>query len=83
MGMRNSVSVFFIPMVDEFDWNRATISIVFAAGWLINGLTQPVIGGVYDKFGGRYVISFGLLIMGLSTALISITNNFWYFLFSS
>ncbi|MCH2305067.1 MAG: MFS transporter [SAR202 cluster bacterium] len=80
MGMRNSVSVFFIPMVDEFDWNRATISIVFAAGWLINGLTQPVIGGVYDKFGGRYVISFGLLIMGLSTALISITNNFWYFL---
>lgn len=80
MGMRNSVSVFFIPMVDEFDWNRATISIVFAAGWLINGITQPVIGGVYDKFGGRYVISFGLLIMGLSTALISITNNFWYFL---
>jgi len=80
MGMRNSVSVFFIPMVDEFDWNRATISIVFAAGWFINGITQPVIGGIYDKFGGRYVISFGLLIMGLSTALIGITNNFWYFL---
>ena len=80
MGMRNSVSVFFIPMVDEFDWNRTTISIVFSVGWLINGVTQPVIGGIYDKFGGRYVISFGLLIMGLSTALISVTNNFWYFL---
>ena len=35
---------------------------------LVNGLTQPVLGHLFDKFDSRKVILISLLIVGLGTA---------------
>lgn len=76
-GARNGVGVFVIPMSEEFEWSRGTISIALAVGWFVNGITQPFLGRLYDRFGGRSVISVSLLVMGLATILLSLTNSLW------
>ena len=55
-GARNGFGVFVIPMSEEFDWNRTTISVVAALGWLVNGITQPFLGHFFDRFSARRVI---------------------------
>ena len=78
VGARNGFGVFIIPMSEELGWSRGTISLAIAIGWLVNGLTQPFIGRLYDRYGGRKVISIGLLVLGSSTMLLSQTNNLWF-----
>lgn len=77
-GARNGFGVFIIPMTDEFGWSRGTISIAIAIGWFVNGVSQPFLGRLVDRYGGRRVISASLLIIGSCTMLLSQTNNIWF-----
>ena len=76
-GARNGFGVFIIPMTDDLGWSRGTISLAIAIGWLINGVTQPFIGRVFDELGGRKVISVSLAVLGVSTMLLSQVNSIW------
>ncbi len=75
MGARNGFGVFVVPMTEDLDWSRTEISAAIAVGILINGLSQPFLGRLYDRFGGRYVISISLLVLGLSTILLAFTGD--------
>ena len=74
-GARNGFGTFVIPMGDDLEWNRATISLAIAIGWLCNGVSQPFLGRLYDRFGGRSVISVSLLVVGGCTMLLSLVND--------
>ncbi len=76
MGARNGFGVFVVPMTTELDWTRTEISAAIAIGVLINGLSQPFLGRLYDRFGGRSVISISLLVLGVSTMLLAFTSDF-------
>lgn len=78
MGARNGLGVFILPMSDEFGWERGTISIALAVGWVTGGITQPVIGSIYDRYGGRNVVSTSMLIIGSAALLLSLTTNIWF-----
>lgn len=80
-GARSSFGVFVIPMSESFDWNRSTISLAASLGFLVNGLSQPILGGFLDRFGGRVVILASLTILGLSTILLSLTTNIFFLMF--
>ena len=73
VGARNSFGVFVIPMSEEFGWNRGTASLAASLGFLLNGLTQPLLGGGFDRFGGRKVILTSLIILGLATLVLGLT----------
>ena len=79
-GNRNAFGVFVIPMSEEFGWNRSTISLVAAIGSLINGLCQPLLGQIFDTFGGRKVILVSLAIFGGTTLLLALTFNLVFFI---
>ena len=79
-GSRNTFGVFVLPMTEEFAWDRTTISAVVSVGVLVSGVTQPFLGRLYDRYGGRIVISLSLLVLGAATMLLSMTNNFWFLL---
>lgn len=49
LGSRSSFGVFVIPMSEAFDWNRTTISVAAGIGVLVNGMTQPVLGHLFDR----------------------------------
>ena len=76
MGARNGFGVFVVPMTGDLGWTRTEISAAIAVGILVNGLSQPFLGRIYDKYGGRIVISLSLLVLGVMTMLLALTSNF-------
>ena len=56
VGGRSAFGVFVVPMSGEFGWSRSTISLAAALGFLVNGLSQPFLGRLFDTLGGRKVI---------------------------
>ncbi len=75
-GARNGFGVFVVPMSEEFEWSRTAISVAAGTGWLMNGITQPLLGHVFDRFNSRRVILISLLVVGLATASLSLTGVF-------
>ena len=75
VGGRNGFGVFVIPMSTEFSWDRGTISLAASIGFLLNGLSQPFIGRLYDRVGGRKLILVSLVTIGISNLLLAATNH--------
>ena len=80
-GARSSFGIFIIPLEDEFGWSRFMLSLAVGTGFLVNGVTQPFIGRLFDRFDGRTVIMTGLVIAGLATASLSLTFHYLYLFF--
>ena len=80
-GARNGFGVFVVPMSEAFEWNRTTISVAAGIGWLMNGVTQPFLGHLFDKFNSRKVILISLFIAGLATAGLSLTFHYLFLVF--
>ncbi len=80
-GARSSFGIFIIPLEEEFGWSRFMLSLAVGTGFLVNGITQPFIGRLFDRFSGRTVIMIGLVIAGLATASLSLTFHYLYLFF--
>jgi MFS family permease len=59
----------------EFGWNRGTISLAAAIGALVSGLSQPFLGRLYDRLGGRRLILASLIVSGVCTMLLALTTH--------
>jgi MFS family permease len=73
IGGRSAFGVFVVPMSEEFGWSRSTISLAATIGFLVNGLSQPVVGRLFDTFGGRKVILASLATFGFTTMFLAMT----------
>ena len=80
MGARNGVGVFVLPMSDEFSWSRSSISFAAALGILLNGVSQPLLGSLYDRVGGRKLILVGATVIGITVLLLALTFHIAYFI---
>ena len=80
-GARNSFGIFIIPLEEEFGWSRFMLSAAVGTGFLINGITQPFVGRLFDRFSGRSVIMAGLVVAGLATASLGLTFSYLYLFF--
>ncbi len=80
-GARNSFGIFVLPMSEEFEWSRGTISFAAAMGFLVNGITQPFMGKLLDRFGGRRVIVSSLVLFGFATVALSLTFHYLFLIF--
>jgi MFS family permease len=73
VGGRSAFGVFVVPMSEEFGWSRSTISLAASLGFLVNGLSQPFLGRLFDTLGGRKVILASLATFGVTTTLLALT----------
>ena len=80
-GARNGFGVFVIPMSEDLEFSRTGISVAAGIGWLLNGITQPLVGHLFDKFNSRKVILISLLVAGLATAALSLTFHLYFLIF--
>jgi MFS family permease len=62
-------------MSAEFGWNRGTISLAAAIGALVGGVSQPFLGRLYDRLGGRQLILASLVVSGVGTMLLALTTH--------
>lgn len=81
MGPRIGFGVFVIPMSKHFGWSRGVISLAGTMQALASGCSQPVLGRLFDKVGGRKVMLFGLITFAVCTLLLALTNNILYLIF--
>ena len=75
VGAYSGFGVFVIPMSEEFGWNRATVSLAASIGALAGGFSQPFMGRIFDRIGGRRLIMAGLIFSGAANLLLSFTNH--------
>jgi len=78
-GIRNTFSVFYPTIVEEFGWGRAETALMFSIAIIIYGLMAPVAGSLVDRFDARFVISAGACIVGGGIALCSLATTQWHF----
>ena len=74
-GVRSSMGVFITPMEVDMQWGRNEITRVLSLGIFVGALSFIVMGYLYDKYGGRRVISAALIMVGISVFLLSRVNS--------
>ncbi|MFB3097593.1 MAG: MFS transporter, partial [Dehalococcoidia bacterium] len=74
-GARSSFGAFFNPMREDFGWSFGLTSLAISIGMLVGGFFGPLVGYLLDRLGGRTVFLWGIVMMGASTILLSLTNH--------
>ena len=69
---RVNISVAIIPMQQQFGWSETQVGIVFSSFYFGYMFTMILGGYLADKYGGKYVLGFGVLAWSLFTFLTPI-----------
>ena len=69
---------FFIPLIEEFGWSRAQLSLGMTIASVM-AVAAPLIGSWVDKYGARIVMAVGAVVTGAAFALLGLTHSLWYF----
>jgi len=70
-----TLSIFVAPMTSEFGWSRTAISGAVSLGGILAALASPLIGPVLDRRGARLMLGAAVLVTGLATMLLSLTQS--------
>ena len=66
-----SFGAYFLELQDEFGWSSAALAWSFSILQLQNGLLGPVQGLLVDRFGPRFVLTAGIIVLALGFLLLS------------
>jgi MFS family permease len=75
VGTRQSFGIYVKTWEEDWQVSVGTISIAASVGWLLNGLSQPFLGRLTDRIGGRPVVIVSLVIMGLAFLAMALVEN--------
>lgn len=77
VGLRFTVGPFLKPIVADLGLDRASFSLVVAAGHFLYGAFTPFVGRLVDRVGARPVLLLGTLILGGSLAATGFVTSLW------
>jgi sugar phosphate permease len=78
-GIRNSFSVLFGPILEEFGWLRSSTALMLSLNVLVYGLTAILAGTLVDRWKPRHVAFIGGIILTTATALCYLASQLWHF----
>jgi OFA family oxalate/formate antiporter-like MFS transporter len=78
-GLAYSYSVFFKPLAEYFQWDRASVSLIYSLAIIIRGASAIGSGWLADKYGSRKTMVFCGIMMCLGYLLSSRVTNLWQF----
>ncbi len=78
-ALRNSFSVFYPAIVEDFGWTRGNTAAMFSLSILVYGLLSPAVGSLVDRFKPQLVVALGILILGAGFALCGLGTREWHF----
>ena len=76
-GVRAAPGVLIVPLEQEFDWSRATISFAIGVNLLLYGLIGPFAAALMDRFGVRRTITLALALSAGAVALSPAMRQAW------
>ena len=69
------LSIFVIPMSEEFGWGRAEIAGATTLGAILGASLAPFVGRLVDRFGSRIVLVVGGSVIGLACIYLSVMHT--------
>ena len=75
LGTRNSFGVFVETWEREWNVSTTDISVAAAIGWIINGFSQPILGKIVDRYGGRMMVVVSTIVLGVSYLLLAFVDS--------
>jgi MFS family permease len=78
VGTYISYGVFFNPLMEAFDWPRATISGASSAAFFITGLFGMIVGLLNVRFGPRMLMNIGAIFIGLGFGLTARVSTIFH-----
>ncbi|OAI40791.1 hypothetical protein AYO38_05055 [bacterium SCGC AG-212-C10] len=81
------LSIFLKPLRDEHGWTNTQVSWAPAIYFCVSGITGAVVGPIIDRRGPNGFMMVGMIVNGISAALIGLVNELWqlylvYFVFA-
>jgi len=73
-----AVSVFFKPMLEDFGWDRATLSSVQTVALIVFTVASPFLGRFIDRVGPRIMIFICIVPQVLSNVINGVATNIWH-----
>jgi len=70
-----TLSIFVEPMTSDFGWSRTELSGAVSLGGIMAALASPLIGPVLDRRGARMMLCAAVLVTGVATMLLSLTQS--------
>jgi MFS family permease len=77
-GLNLSFPIFFVAILEEFRWSRASIAGAFSISTLLLGLNSWFVGRFIDRFGPRKILIGGVLILCFSTIASGWIKELWH-----
>ena len=79
-GITNPANGIFIkPVTEAFGWSRSLFVGAISAGTLVGGGASLVMGPALDRYGPRWIVSIGLLVLGGALMALAFIENAWQF----
>ena len=75
VGTRQGFGVFVDTWGGDWEVNVSTISLAAAIGWLVNGLSAPILGQMADKYGPKRVLIFCTFVVSVGSILVASSFN--------
>ena len=66
-------------ILEDTHWSRTSIGLSAGIGVWASGLVAPFAGRLADKYGPRWLMPFGLVVLGISMLVIGGANTAWQF----
>jgi MFS family permease len=63
----------------DLAWNRSTIALAVTIGTWASGLLAPFVGRLADRYGPRWLMPFGLVVVGLAFFSLAGMHSVWQF----
>jgi MFS family permease len=77
-GAQYSFGVLFPSLIEEFKWNRQSLSGAFSLYTFMYSILGVILGRWTDRFGPRIILILGSAFLGMGIGLISQVNATWH-----
>jgi len=78
-GARAMPGVILVPIGNEFQWSRATVSSIVSINIFLFGLVGPFAAALYQRFGLRRVMVAGMALLTVGYGLSTVATRYWQF----
>ena len=78
-GTADTYVVFLLPMERDLGWSRSQMTGVYAVYLLVNGLTAPLVGVMFDRVGPRLVYASGAAGLAAAYLMAAHVQSLWQF----
>src|ERR1700712_1163582 len=78
-GARATPGVILLPLGNEFQWSRATVSSIVSINIFLYGLIGPFAAALYQRFGLRRTMMTGMALLAVGYGASTFATHYWQF----